>query len=311
MWLKGNLHTHTSLSDGDSRPEVVVGWYAEHDYDFVILTDHDRTGRVERLRRLSAEGCMVINGAELSGRAARKPIHVCALGIDRPCPPGGYWQGRRRAAVLQAMIDWVHQAGGVPLIAHPNYQYALGARELAGANDCRLFELFNASSRCNNFEAGGEPSVEQKWQAVLDGGGKLFGVAADDSHHFRREWFGPDVSPPGRGWVVVEAARRTERAILQALEAGRFYASTEVFLRRYTVGGGRVRVQVEPLREILYTIELVGWGGDVLARRHGTEASFRLRRRGGPVRVRVRSSNGGLAWCQPIFADGPARARRR
>ncbi len=41
QWWKGNLHTHTLWSDGDSYPELVVDWYKEHGYDFLALSDHN------------------------------------------------------------------------------------------------------------------------------------------------------------------------------------------------------------------------------------------------------------------------------
>ena len=40
-WFKGNLHAHTVNSDGDSTPAAVVEWYREHDYQFLVLTDHN------------------------------------------------------------------------------------------------------------------------------------------------------------------------------------------------------------------------------------------------------------------------------
>ena len=40
-WFKGNLHTHTNKSDGDSSPEIVVDWYSNNKYDFLVLSDHN------------------------------------------------------------------------------------------------------------------------------------------------------------------------------------------------------------------------------------------------------------------------------
>ena len=40
-WFKGNLHTHTWWSDGDSPPETVTAWYREHGYQFLVLSDHN------------------------------------------------------------------------------------------------------------------------------------------------------------------------------------------------------------------------------------------------------------------------------
>ena len=48
-WYKGNLHTHTLNSDGDSTPDEVVRWYREHGYDFLVLTDHNVMTEVDGL----------------------------------------------------------------------------------------------------------------------------------------------------------------------------------------------------------------------------------------------------------------------
>jgi hypothetical protein len=41
QWWKGNLHTHSFWSDGDDFPEMIVGWYKEHGYHFLALSDHN------------------------------------------------------------------------------------------------------------------------------------------------------------------------------------------------------------------------------------------------------------------------------
>ena len=35
-WFKGNLHTHTNLSDGRLSPEESIALYRENGYDFII-----------------------------------------------------------------------------------------------------------------------------------------------------------------------------------------------------------------------------------------------------------------------------------
>ena len=40
-WYKGNIHTHTTESDGDESPEHVAQWFDDHDYDFLVLSDHN------------------------------------------------------------------------------------------------------------------------------------------------------------------------------------------------------------------------------------------------------------------------------
>ena len=54
-WYKGNLHTHTTMSDGDSTPEVVAQWYKEHGYQFLILSDHNVLTPIAELNSKLAE----------------------------------------------------------------------------------------------------------------------------------------------------------------------------------------------------------------------------------------------------------------
>ena len=44
-FYRGNLHTHSTRSDGALAPEVVVDAYRSHSYDFVALTVIDNFGK--------------------------------------------------------------------------------------------------------------------------------------------------------------------------------------------------------------------------------------------------------------------------
>ncbi len=41
QWYKGNLHTHSLWSDGNDFPDMITRWYAERDYHFLAMTDHN------------------------------------------------------------------------------------------------------------------------------------------------------------------------------------------------------------------------------------------------------------------------------
>jgi hypothetical protein len=40
-YLKGNLHAHTTLSDGLLAPQELISIYRDLGYDFIAITDHD------------------------------------------------------------------------------------------------------------------------------------------------------------------------------------------------------------------------------------------------------------------------------
>ena len=58
-WYKGNLHTHSTNSDGRLSPEEVIRLYREEDYDFLALTDHWFMGEERQ-----EENFLLLSGAE-------------------------------------------------------------------------------------------------------------------------------------------------------------------------------------------------------------------------------------------------------
>lgn len=51
-WYKGNLHTHSYWSDGDDYPEMIMDWYKSHEYDFVVLSDHNTLAEGEKWKMI-------------------------------------------------------------------------------------------------------------------------------------------------------------------------------------------------------------------------------------------------------------------
>ena len=40
-WYKGQLHSHSHWSDGNTLPELAIDWYRSHGFHFMSLTDHN------------------------------------------------------------------------------------------------------------------------------------------------------------------------------------------------------------------------------------------------------------------------------
>jgi hypothetical protein len=299
QWYRGNTHTHTLNSDGDSSPDEVVRWYREHGYDFLVLTDHNVLTSVEGLAALHGadSAFLVIPGEEVTDRFGPKPIHVNGLDVNRLVPPQG---GASVVEVLQRNVDAIRTADGVPHINHPNFGWAITADELRQVENTRLFEIFNGHPMVNNLGGGGVPGLEEVWDTLLTSGRLMYGIAVDDAHHFKRPWDRTS-SKPGQGWVMVRAADLTAEAILQALERGDFYASTGVTLRRVDVTDRSLTVEVQATTFSRYRIQFIGQGGRLL--HESTEAMVTYSFSGNEryVRARVLESNGDMAWTQPVF----------
>jgi predicted metal-dependent phosphoesterase TrpH len=177
-WFKGNLHTHTTQSDGRVTPSENVQWHANHGYHFVALTDHNQ---VTNPRALVPDApILVIPSAEISTRRAPVEYHIVAIGVDT--------MPIAQNSDPQAAIDAVNAAGGLSIVAHP-YWHDHTPEDLLVLHGHLGIEIFN--NDCWLDIQKGHALVH--WDAVLRRGQRILGLATDDSH-----WINPDY---GGGWV--------------------------------------------------------------------------------------------------------------
>ena len=298
-WFKGNTHTHTLNSDGDSTPDEVVRWYRERGYQFLVLTDHNFLTSVDSLNALlgADQQFLVIRGEEVTDRAGTKPLHINGLDVATLVAPQG---GSSVVDVLQRNVDAIRRERGIPHINHPNFGWAVSTDELAAVRNTRLFEVFNGHPLVNNLGGGGVPGLEEMWDAILSRGQLLYGLAVDDAHTFKQPG-NPDVPGPGRGWVFVRAPRLEARAIVEALEQGDFYASTGVELAEYERTAERITLSVKATNYSKYRVQFIGSGGRILQEVTTPKASYSFRGEEGYVRAKVIESNGRMAWMQPVM----------
>jgi hypothetical protein len=306
-WFKGNTHTHTLNSDGDSAPSEVARWYRDNGYDFLVLSDHNFYTRIEILQeeidrenrraKPPRQPFLLIPGEEVTDRFERAEIHVNGLDTERLVGAQG---GASKQETLQRCVDAVIAAGGIPSVNHPNFVWSLTADDIAGVENLRHFEIYNGHPSVHNFGGGGSPSLEEMWDDLLARGVRLFGVAVDDAHHFK-EW-GPRKSNPGRGWIMVRAPELTRQAVREAVARGDFYASTGVVLDEVEKKEGALRIAIRKHDSTRYTTYFIAGGGRIAGRDVSLTPSWRLSPEHGYLRARVVSSAGEYAWTQPYFA---------
>ncbi len=303
-WYKGNTHTHTLNSDGDSSPDDVVKWYRAHGYHFLVLTDHNVLTRVDALNALHGldERFLVIQGEEVTDRFGDHLIHVNGLAVDRLVPPQG---GTSVVDVLQRNVDAIRAANGVPHINHPNFRWALTAEQIEQVRNNKLFEIWNGHPQVNNLGGSGVPGLEEVWDSILSNGVLLYGLAVDDAHVFKRPE-DRNAARPGQGWVHVRTSALTSDAILAAMERGDFYSSTGVELSDYRVNADSMTVAIRAATWSGYRVQFIGRGGRVLSEVTTNPATYRFRGDEGYVRARVLEANGLMAWTQPVFTGGAA-----
>ncbi len=116
--LRGNLHAHTTFSDGVLAPHRLVEEYERLGYDFLAITDHDDlvTDAYWRALERLAPGLLLFHGIELSWPAF--PQHVGKVVGDGETLYVLNHPARYRLSVQDTLerIELIRDAG-VPLAA--------------------------------------------------------------------------------------------------------------------------------------------------------------------------------------------------
>lgn len=274
-WLRGNLHTHTTASDGAQPIQKVVADYAALGYDFLSISDHDIFTSAEDYAKLDAHGLVLIPGNEVS----RNGVHLLHVAADRLIEPH---------ADRQKVIDEINTSPGFAVINHPNW--------LVDFNHCP-FELLDQWQGYLGIEIyngtigrlDGSPYATDKWDRLLVQGRRVWGFAHDDSH-----LPGADI---GLGWNMVGTTDRSPAGILEALRRGCFYGSTGVAINKIEVNGNRIRVETADADRIIAYQQVGREFANVETGALEVEVPAKARY----VRFECLGRGGRAAWTQPFF----------
>ncbi len=139
-FFKGNLHTHSTRSDGGLPPEEVIAAYRAHGYDFLALTDHfleKYDFPIVDTMSYRDEQFTTILGAELHGPIIESgdPWHIVAVGLPLDfAPPTPDETGPAIAARARA-------AGAFIGMAHPAW-YALTLDDALTLDAAHAVEIY-------------------------------------------------------------------------------------------------------------------------------------------------------------------------
>ncbi|MEO3388227.1 CehA/McbA family metallohydrolase [Mesorhizobium sp. CAU 1741] len=284
-FLRGNLHCHSSRSDGDPLPERVCAFYRDAGYDFVSLTDHfmERFGfPVVDTTPFRQEGFTTLMGAELHapGLGNGEIWHLVANGLplDFAAPAGD----ETAAELARRALD----AGAFVSLAHPGW-YGLTLEDALALPQVHAVEVFNAICDWETGRGDGGYLIDQ----LLNRGRTTGVIATDDAHRYHGEFC--------RGWVMVKATENTPDAILAALKSGAYYASQGPEIRHVEIDGDWLNVETSPVDSVW----LVGHAARSKVVMGPGIAHARLpleKFAGGWARLVVSDAEGRRAWSNPL-----------
>ena len=235
---RGNLHTHSTLSDGALKPEDVVEAYKRTGYDFLQLSDHF-LGRfdwpIADTRNLRSNDFTTLIGAEVHAMAtsAGEYWHIVATGLPLDFPPA---EPDETGPMLAARA---REAGAFVTMAHPSWSQLTieDGRSLAAAH---AVEVYNHTCAVLTDRGDGFYLLDQ----LCNEDRRLMAVVGDDAH-----FHSGDLDAFG-AYVMVKSESLDPEALLGALKAGKFYSSQGPRIHNIEITRKDVRVECTPANTI-------------------------------------------------------------
>ncbi len=292
-FFRGNIHSHSTRSDGLLCPEAVVCEYRKRGYDFIAITDHfiERYGfPITDTSCCRTADFTTLLAAEMHAPGLQNGIiwDLLAIGLPADFPPG--CKDEDGAALSRRAAD----AGAFVAIAHPAWNGVVHSDALAIIDAVDAIEIHNEGHTLDSDRGSGWYLAD----SLATAGHRFSTFAADDAH------FKDDRFDRFGGWINVRAASLDPEALLDALKQGQYYSSTGPEIHNVTISSGEIVVECEPAVGVMLggsgTIRRYVRGEDI------TRAAF-------PVepfedaffRVIVVRADERKAWTSPIWLNDP------
>ncbi|WP_415919801.1 CehA/McbA family metallohydrolase [Tateyamaria sp. SN6-1] len=295
QFYRGNLHTHSTRSDGALDPAEVCRRYRAEGYDFIALTDHfvgPFDYPIVDTAAYRTEDFTTILGAELHSGAMENGAlwHILAVGLPPDFAPSnspGFAPVPDQETGPE-IAQRARDAGAFVAVAHPEWS-GLTTADARSITAAHAVEIYNHGCAVDCDRPHGFYTLDQ----LLTEGRQLTLCATDDAHFSTPDAFG--------GWVMVKADRLDPDALLDALKAGHFYSSTGPDLHAIHWSADSVTIDCSPAISIIVQgqgIDTVCARGDAL-----TTATLPLDRFANSpwLRVTIIDAQGKRAWSNPVF----------
>jgi len=217
-WYRGDLHAHSTHSDGDSPVDVVIRVAAERGLDFFELTDHDTSmnGTTPHWEDPSyaSDQLVLLYAVEWTSKRGHANVISAA-----PYDYAPFWSANRSEDAAAA-IDAARTQGVLFSINHPVrswFVWSYGFDELVDnpGDTTVLIEVWNGPFRA---PTSNRRAVRGLWDGLHAEGARVVGVGGSDSHQI--EGFQRKFNLVGAPTTWVFAAEPTGPAILAGIRAG-------------------------------------------------------------------------------------------
>ena len=294
-YLKGNLHTHTTNSDGDYSVREVLNIYKNNGYDFLGITDHEVFCEEEY-----NEGITLIHGVEESSLYVRDDdrrgtyAHFnCFIPKMKVKPEVKFYEN---ASDLQKNIDELNKMYSLVQFNHPLFSRFLDNEHLA-LDGYDLIEIYNHK---DFVEETGMSNAENLIRTMLNNH-KKFWISANDDFH--GPYYGTKNDKCFGGFNMV-CADNNEESILQAIKNGYFYPTTGPMIKDFRREGNIFKIETTPVKRIIFYSNMRRCKNIYdLNDEEITYGEYELRGNEFYLWVKIIDKDGKLAWSQPVYLE--------
>ena len=285
-FYRANLHCHTTVSDGKKSPDEIKKFYMQHGYSVVAYTDHDV---FIPHNDLTDDKFIALNAMEISPTGNKSYssrvglCHFCLIAKDKNnkidpffrkwAYTGEFTPNWGDVSIWLDRVDTDMSAPDYPMSYDPDviskimkeahekgffvtYNHPTWSREsypiYSKYSGMDAMEIYNRGCVIDGFDEDNGHCYDD----LLLQGKKIYAVATDDNHNHH-----PDDDPKCDsfgGATVINASELTYEAIISALEAGNFYATTGSYehigpeIKSIVWENGKVSIKTSPVRSISF-----------------------------------------------------------
>ncbi len=267
--LKGQIHCHTTNSDGKLTPEELADLYYENGYDFWTITDHNFISNEPRNNKM----VWISDSYEHTDR-----FHACIYNPRKTFPADGtHINAIYRLAKLNninTILNYAHPDW------NPNfewYQYQTDEM-ISQVEGVSFVEIFN-----------GAYQTARPFDILLSQKKKVFGIGVEDFHLLKHL---------NRGFIKAYVKNKSVESIWESLNNGSFFATNGLDVKIHMTDNGVIHITSEDSCDISF----IGKNGIIIKKDTNTsESSYRLTGDELYVRSEITNYKGEICFTQPVF----------
>lgn len=300
-FYKGNLHTHTNLSDGKLTPEETIARYKKNGYSFLGISDHMVYGYYPEFED---EHFLSLPAAEIHTFENGVAHHLLAVGDPEETKFNfGTLDPALNQMDVQSLINHIRAQNNLAIYCHP-YWSRVKLEQVVNLKEIVGIEIYNHECEMEWKSGNAEVFFEHLWWH----GRQVWCFGTDDTHSKEYTFCG--------GYITVKTPDFSHQGIIKAIAEGSFFASSAregaeaPRILDFFCEDGIAKLRCDPCRDAYFyfgcSTDPKSWSysfksthadkeNPITSVEHEIPAETKY------VKVSIQDFSGYNSWCQPLW----------